>query len=281
MTLTMTLSVTWLYRHWIVRHQTDQQYRLQAIVQTGPEKEALKTAYLAELLDLSLDRPISLYALDLSWAEARLRTSPLIAQATVKRLPPHTLYIDYTVRRPIALLADYHNVALDQEGYLFPLAPFLTPKQLPAIYLGLPPFGQDVGGDGLQGGNWQTPLTGRHIQLALDLLAKLHHSSYGETVHVQRIDVSNAFAKSLGQREIVLFLEEELEVGLGRIAIFPKIIRLSPKEYPQQLARFNLLRTKMEADYRVQLAERQISGRFATRVLDFRIAQLAFLQDGS
>ncbi len=280
-TLVLFLASYTLYQRLVWAKKMDVQYQLQAIIQTGPEREALQTSYLAELLRLSSDQPISLYAIDLSQAEERLTSSPLIAKAKVQRIAPHTLYIDYTVRRPLALLADYQNVALDVERRLFPLTPFFTPKQLPEIYLGLPPFGDEADREGRVGGGWQRPLEGRHLQLALALLEFLSRPPWGETLHLQRIDVSNAFAKSLGQREIVLFLEEELEVGLGRIAIFPKILRLSPKEYPQQLARFDLLRKQMSADYRLQIEKNQLSGRFQPRVIDFRIAQLAFVQEGS
>ena len=135
--LTFVVSACGLlgYRHWNTKRMTDEACRIIAIVQTGPEKEALKTAYLAELLNLSVDKPTQLYALNLKKAEERLLASPLIASVELKRIPPGTLYIDYTVRKPIAWLADYNNTALDAGGYLFPAAPFFTPKQLPEIYL--------------------------------------------------------------------------------------------------------------------------------------------------
>jgi hypothetical protein len=260
---------------------TDEKYRLVAIVQTGPEKEALKTAYLAELLSLSSDVPISLYALDLKKACQKLLSSPLIANARLRRLPPGTLYIDYEVRKPVAWLGDYQNTAVDRDGFLFPVAPFFSPKNLPEIYLGLPPFGGLDDHFGRKGGQWLTPIKNRYLHLAFELLQFLEGSSWREGLQVKRIDVSNAFAPSLGQREIVLFTEEELTIrdqDREVVCIFPKVLRLAPKEYGQQLSNFFALRKNMVEDYRRQLASVKESGRFASRIIDLRIPQLAFIE---
>ena len=112
--------------------------KLTTIVQTGPQKEALKTAYLAELLNLSQDLPLSVAHFDLKLAKEKLLNSPVIKDAVVKILPPQALYVTYVVRQPLAALYDVQNGALDEEGYLFPLSPFFAPKTLPFIYLGLP-----------------------------------------------------------------------------------------------------------------------------------------------
>lgn len=263
---------------------TDPSYRITAIVQTGPEKEPLKTAYLAELLGLSSDIAVNLYAFDIKQAQQKLLASPLIAEARIKRLVPDTLYIDYEVRRAVARLGDYHNVAIDREGYLFPISPFLPPKELPEIYLGLPPFGADEDSNGRKGGLWQTPLRNRYLHLAFEVLQFLEGSPWREGLRVKRIDVSNAFAPSLGQREIVLFTEEELSTTQGDQTIrciFPKILRLASKDYPQQLNNFFALRKNMMDDYRKQIASWSHSGRFAPRIIDLRIPQLAFVENQS
>ena len=261
---------------------TDEKYRITAIMQTGPEKEALKTSYLAELLDLSVDSPAQLYALNLNKAVEKLLASPLIAQAEIKRMPPGTLYIDYSVRKPVALLADYANTAIDGEGYIFPVAPFFSPKQFPEIYLGLPPFGSAEDSMGRKGGDWKTPLQNPYLSLAFDLLKFLEAFSGQEGVRIKRIDVSNAFAPSLGQREIVLIAEDEL-VCQGAykelVCIFPTILRLAPKDYPAHLNHFFSLRSKMLEDYKRQLFFTKEGGRFASRIIDLRIPQLAFIDN--
>ncbi len=245
-------------------------YRISAIIQTGPEKEALKTAYLAELLGLSVDCPTQLYAFNEKKAESQLLASPLIASAKVQRLPPSTLYIDYEVRKPVARLSDFNNTAIDAEGHLFPIDPFFPPKRLPEIYLGVPAN---------SGWKIQSP----YLDLALEILQFLETAPWKEGLRIQRIDVSNAFAPSLGQREVVLFTEEEMSVRKtdGEIVcVFPKILRIAPKEYTQQLSNFFALRRSMMEDYRRQLASMQEGGRFAPRIVDLRIPQLAFVEKG-
>ncbi|HSX11360.1 MAG TPA: FtsQ-type POTRA domain-containing protein [Chlamydiales bacterium] len=268
-TLTMSLTCYWLWSHYRHQRLIDEKYRCVAIVTTGPEKEPLKTAYLAELLGLSADHPTPLYAINTKKAEAKLLSSPLIANAKVKRMPPGTLYIDYEVRKPLARLADYKNTALDKEGYLFPAAPFFSPKHLPEVYLGLPPFT-----------TWQISPKNPYLQLALEILSFLDTAPWKEGIRIKRIDVSNAFAPTLGTREIVLFTEEELVLPQEVVCVFPKILRLAPKDYPQQLNNFFALRRTMMDDYRRQLASLKQGGRFAPRIVDLRIPQLAFVEKG-
>ena len=108
--------------------------------------------------------------------------------------------------------------------------------------------------------------------------------AWKEGVRIKRIDVSNAFAPSLGQREIVLITEEELSLqGSGGeiTCVFPKILRLAPKEYRQQLGNFFSLRRTMLDDYKKQLASAKEGGRFAPRIIDLRIPQLAFIGSGA
>ena len=281
-TLALSLGGFKIWTDFSQARKTDEKYKITAIVQTGPEKEALKTTYLAELLGLSVDSPVSLYAVNLKKMEQKLLASPLISSAKIKRIPPGTLYVDYSVRKPIAWLSDYQNVAIDREGYLFPATPFFTPKQLPEIYLGLPPFGASEDRLGRKGGLWLAPIQNKHLHLAFEILQFLEGSAWKEGLRVQRIDVSNAFAPSLGQREIVLFTEEEIAVKQGEsevVCVFPKILRVAPREYAQQLTNFFSLKRSMAEDYKKQLASARQSGRFAPRIVDLRIPQLAFVEN--
>ena len=262
----------------------DPQYTIRALIQTGPEREALQTAYLAELLGLSVDHPKNLYAFDLKEGQKKLKNSPLIASAKLKRMAPNALYIEYEARKPIALLGDYVNTAIDKEGYLFPMAPFFSPKELPEIFLGVPPFGQEGDGFNRKGGKWNEPLTNKYLSLAFEVLHFLEGSPWREGLRVKRIDVSSAFAPSLGQREIVLFTEEELVLNRGgeaKVCIFPKMLRLSPREYTSQMMNFLSLRKKMMEDYSKQLEGAALpeSGRFSFRIIDLRIPHLAFVEN--
>lgn len=270
-TLILSLGGYGLWKQYRSERLQSEAYRLTAIIQTGPEKEALKTAYLAEILGLSADHPTQLYAFDVKKGEKKLLASPLIRSAKIKRLPPNTLYIDYEVRKPAAWLADYKNVAMDREGHFFPVAPFFSPKHLPEIYLGLPPFD----------GTWEIPETHPSFDLALEVLQFLETAPWKEGLRIQRIDVSNALAPSLGQREIVLFTEEEISLRQQEkelVCIFPKILRLAPKDCLQQLHHFFTLRRTMAEDYKKQLSSLKEGGRFAPRIVDLRISQLAFVE---
>ncbi len=216
----------------------DPRNHLTAIVQTGPQKEALKTVYLAELAGLSIDRPTAYFDFDTQKAEAKLLKSPLIKQAKVTLLPPNTLAIDYTIRQPIALLYDIDNAAIDAEGRIFPLSPYLSPKNLPQVYLGLPRVPTD----------WHTPLRGKKIELALQLIKLVSTLPF----RAARIDVSKIDAPSLGTREIVMVADQ-------------RFLRLSTKNYPQELGNYLTLREKLQGQ--------------PTKIIDFRIPNLAFMKE--
>src|SRR5580700_2131181 len=175
------------------------EHAIHCIIQTGPQREALKTEYLAECIGIASDRPPDAATFNFDEARERLLQSPLISQAEVKLASPQALYIDYTVRRPIAYVEDYENVVLDKEGYLFPFTPFFSPKNLPAIYFGLGPFSE-----------WSTPLKGKYVDLAFDILARVTGPKAPDLFFVKRIDVSHAFADSYGTREIVILAEDSM-----------------------------------------------------------------------
>jgi hypothetical protein len=270
--LTLILSLTGYYFWSQYRKERlhAEKYKITTIIQTGSEKEALKSVYLAEILGLSMDQPTQLYALDLAEAQKKLLASPLISSAKLKKMSPNTLYIDYEIRKPVAWLADFKNTAIDAEGFSFPVDPFFSPKNLPEIYLGLSQFS-----------SWH--IEGPRLELALEILKFLETAPWKEGLRIKRIDVSNAFAASLGLREVVLLTEEELvlrQENQEAICVFPKILRLAPKDYVQQLGNFFSLRRAMMEDYQRQLASTKLEGRFAPRIIDLRIPQLAFVEKG-
>ena len=282
LTLSVSIGGYTLFRYMRQSKLHSKEYEIAAIVQTGPEKEALKSSYLAELLDLSLDAPTNLYAVDSKKLALQLLASPLIKSCEIKKLFPNTLYIDYETRKPLAWIADYRNIAIDAEGYLLPVSPFLPPKEIPELYLGLPAFGAPEDGQGRKGGLWNTPLENQHLRVALDVLRIFEGSQWHEGLKLLRIDVSNAFAPTLGRREIVLFTEECITVeqkGKPLNFVFPKILRLGSKRYQEQLDHFFTLRKTMAADYRKQLAMQETSTHFAPRIIDLRIEQLAFVEN--
>ncbi len=221
-------------------HHAKKTHTIGILIQTGPEREALKTAYLIELLGLAHDKPVRL---TLNQAREKLLKSPVIKSGNIRVASPHTLMIDYTARRPIAHLHDVKNGALDEEGYLFPLSPFFSPKNLPEIYLGLKKTSP-----------WNIQLKEKRLRLALDILKMCQEAPFSELM-IKRIDVEKADEKSLGRREIVLI------VGEGESLHF---VRLTPKNAREELARYLDLRKKINSP--------------EPQVVDLRVAQLAFLQ---
>jgi len=264
---------------------TDARYAISSIVQTGPQKEALKTDYLAELIGLSVDRPVNAHCFDVKKAEERLMGSPLIREASVKIVPPAGIYIDYTVRQPIAWVQDFENTAIDRDGYLFPVRPFLTPKVLPEIYLGLAPFGQTPSEPDRPVAVWGSPLAGKYIDLVMSLLKIAADPRVSEFLHVQRMDVSDAFHESYGQRQIVLFLEDQCVLSQGgRSVVFllPKLLRLTTKNYAQELGNYLKLRVQLLQQEQAQLKfpkDNQLQVRLEPKVIDFRVSGLAFVDN--
>lgn len=259
---------------WKNRKKIDYKVPVRAIVQTGPQKEALSTAYLAELLDLSVDRPILSTEFDLTEAKQRLLDSPVIKEVEVKIKEPGILYIDYTTRAPVAFLADYENVALDLEGVPFPLTPFFTPKNLPEVYLGLE--------DPI---HWNEPIQGESLTLAFDLLRIMAAPIMEDLFNVKRIDVSNAYMGSLGRREIVVITQEEIYKSYGEKEVcylFPRMLRISTKKYAQELGNYLKLREELLSKEEKELKEPEGDVRRVvapTKIIDFRIPQLAFIDE--
>lgn len=205
------------------------------IAQTGPIKEALSSDYFAEILDLSVE---SLEPIDLEGAQNILKEHPLLNEVTVNTLDPETLYIDYTLRQPCFFLADFSNMASDTQGNLFPITPFLTPKHLPHLFLGVK-----------SAVTWQETIPEDTLQLALKLI-----SYFEERCELKWIDLSQLYADSLGEREIVLIVVPETEKS--------HYLRLTPKDYEKELS------------YYFKISERIKGESF---VIDLRAPDLAYL----
>jgi cell division septal protein FtsQ len=257
----------------------DAKYAICSMIQTGPQREALKTEYLAELIGISSDHPLSALTFNLNKAKQRLLRSPLISEAEVKLIKPSTLYVDYTVRRPIAWLEDFTNIVLDKQGYPFPFSPFFSPKNLPAIYFGL--SSADSQRPTVQ---WGEPMHGKYVELALAILAIVTDPKVADLFFVKRIDVSNAFAESYGTREIVIITEDTMICDSdGKEVQFclPRTLRLSTKNYAQELGNYLKLRPQLLEGEKKISSIPDGSGpivRLKEKIIDFRVQQLAFIE---
>ncbi len=206
----------------------DPKYNINTLVLAGSERGELKGALFAELLGLSIDRPTHSELFDLKMGEEKLLSCPVIKEASIHKIYPSGLYIEYNVVTPAAYLGGYHNAALDREGYVFPMSPYLTPKRLPVVYLEEQEiaYGKKVSPPGLD--------------LAFFVLNKI--MNWGEIVS---IDVSTAFAPSLGEREVVICLEEKVEREMGihsLLCVYPRILRCNCEEVERALDNYLVVR---------------------------------------
>jgi hypothetical protein len=259
------------YRNLRDAQKRDPSFNIVAIAQGTLEPLRLSTTCLAELLDLSIDRPKNFFSFNTKEAEEKLIQVPVIRYASVKKIPPGIVHVDYDLRKPIALLADYGNTALDVEKVSFPVKPFFTPKKLPEIYLGLSE------GEMEEGPRWGKELTGRKIDLAvflLDLLSKNYAHSW---INISSIDVSKAFSPSCGERQIVVVLEEFSEkknTPSLQLKSFRRILRLGTENYEEQLENYQTLQRHLSAENH----DRGLSGgEKDVSVIDLRLSNLAFI----
>jgi len=136
--ITGPISLIIWYTHNLYRErQKDPSFNVVAIVQKSVDKEEIKTEFLAELMGLSYDKPTNLYRFNAAHAQKMLCDFPPIKEAKVKKIWPGTVFVEYTLKKPIAYLADYSNTAVDERGVIFPVKPFIAPKKLPQVYMGL------------------------------------------------------------------------------------------------------------------------------------------------
>lgn len=270
------------FRHIQEKQRHDSAYQIVAIMQSTAGSEELKTVYFAELIGLSIDQPANLYQFKTREAKEKLLACPVIHEASVKKIFPGTVHINYLLRKPIAFLGDYTNAAIDKEGIVFPFKPFYTPKKLPEIYLGEDFSEESDENEHSSEVAWGKRLRGRRIDLAFTVFEYATNHCLDETCSLRSIDVSKAFAPSCGQRQIVLVFEDSAEkVVDGNIvlSIYPRILRLSTENYRQQLANYTVLRNhlrKNESETGLSQGQGPIVNAKAT-VIDLRLSDLAFI----
>lgn len=259
--------MAWLYfLHLKERRQQDDQYRIAAIIQSNSQKDALKTAYLAEQLDLSLDRPVNLYHFDAKQGMKLLLANPLMKEASIQKILPGTLLIRYQIREPTAYVGDYANTVIDREGILFPFRPFFTPKRLPILYLGLEE----------KGWQWGSSLANEFsLKLAFSVIEQFEQLNQNR-FKVKQLDVSQAQEDSYGQRQVVLVLEEnpsDWNSSTGQLYLY---LRLNADDPAQALINFHTLQRKLFERSEEQHSLNNIAN--GSLWIDLRIPHLAFIK---
>jgi len=256
--LGLLLTVWLFFEQQYDKRRHDPQYDIIALLQSSEGKESLKTAFLAELLNLSLDLPTNIFQYDAKQGEKALQACPLIKKAHIDKILPATLYIQYEMRTPIAFIGDFHNAAIDDEGILIPFTPFYTPKNIPIFYLG----------SSMESLNW-----GDSIQdLPALCLAKNIYSALLKAhlpgVRIQAMDLVDAFSEQRGRRQVILRLYAKPSDILTSRQEQGFLLRWDPENYAQCLQNLLTLQTNKAS----------LGAASTLTIIDQRLPQLAFIR---
>ncbi|HEU64857.1 MAG TPA: FtsQ-type POTRA domain-containing protein [Chlamydiae bacterium] len=247
-----------------------EKYNIKTIYQ-NKKNVNLDVNYLAELIDLSFDKPTNIFTFDENEATKKLLKSPIIVDAQVKKMKPDCVFVDYTLREPKAELYDFENTLIDKDGYIFPKDPFFKDQNFCKIFLNLDEF------KGFE------KIDTKEAKLALDILNKLKASGFSDLVKIAMLDTSRAYLQSYGKREIVLQIDEMVTINkkLKKTQfVFPKILRLSNTNFLEQISNYASLRKKIIKDYENQASNFETTldiVRFNPKTIDLRISKLAFI----
>ncbi len=216
------------------RKSADAQLSVRVIAQHCYSKEPLLALHLSEMVGLSVDKPVHLYGIKKELLEARLRSFPIVKEASVRLLEPGVVFIDYSLREPIAFLADYENRALDDEGYIFPVLPYLAPKILPELILGSSLLQEEVEQEVHKSSSTfvsKVPkVQGMHIKLAFSILQYLKQQYSHRGIRVLFVDVQKAFLPSADQ-----------EIVLGFMSNKQYLVRINSSFWKEGIQRFFFL----------------------------------------
>ncbi|MFN0065739.1 MAG: cell division protein FtsQ/DivIB [Chlamydiales bacterium] len=163
----------------------------------------LPTYAIAELLGLSVDQPISFRHFPLKEAKNRLLDNGIFDEVHLKKIRPNILFVKYSLKKPIALVGDTTNLAVDQEGSLFPFSPFYSAEKLPTVF-----FGRKI-----------------PSAVQIEIFTKLIQKP-----QVERLDLSRVDVPSLGRRGVIVTTIEK------------QLLRLTPKEYEKEWTHFEAMK---------------------------------------
>lgn len=212
-------------------------YCIQTIAQRKPPQDSLKCSFLAEVLGLSSNKKQYLYHFNLKEGEEKLQNTLIIKDATITKIKPSTLFVEYKLRNPIAYIGNCSNMAIDDTGVFIPFSPFYTPKNIPEIYLGT--YAENI--------SWGKKMVSEKFSLVQEFLNMFPPYS------ISLLDLSKIEAETLGAREIVLKMKDG------------QFLRLTPRGYKQEIEEYNLLMGKA-----LDLSNR-------SQVIDLRVPHVAFM----
>lgn len=250
-------------------HLSKQEDVIKKIIQTGPHRDHLSTQYLAYFLELFVDQPKQRKSIHVKDEEKKLLSLPMVKEAHISVLVPDTLYIDYTMREPFAFIDDYENLAVDENGYLFPFAPFYSPKKLPQIFLGKTLINLE------ESLFFKEPLQEPSFLLGVEILRALQSIALQEGFFVKKIDLSRYSEKSLGQQEIIIEIaSEDYDDSDQNPTGHLHYLRVSPQHYAAQLGNYIILRKELMA-----YSKQEEKNPLEKKMIDLRVLGSAFIED--
>ena len=222
----------------------DEKFNIVALYQKSSTTDTVPSVYLEELLGLSCDMPTNVYAFSCKKAEKKLKSLPLFQRVKVKVAKPGVVFVDYELRKPVARIADFENMGISEDKYLFPLAPFISPKNIPDIVLG--------------------QVDDKRVDFAFEIL-KLGQKTCPTSCVISRLDLSSAFIEK-ANREIILTIDE----GSPNLTTHSYLVRLPFKSYEDSLTIFFKLKSAF-----ISLQEKSEAKQF---VVDLRLANIALVK---
>jgi hypothetical protein len=237
-------TLGWLnYERIVANRLEDPSYTLKKIVIQG---EGLDPQYIAEVMGLSVDRSTNYYEFDPYEARMHLEASPLIQRAYVLKKKPNEVHVHYIARSPVAQVGDVSNMLVDQDGILMPKNPLFAQLDLPVIRFGFDPATFQYG----------LRVEGRRWDLAKEFIS-LH-----DPLVLKAIDLTNAYASTYGEREVIM------TVGEGD---FKRILRLSTRRSRQEISDYLHLRDEINNRGESGISDQDL-------VIDLRLPQLAYMK---
>ncbi len=193
----------------------DPSHMITQVVVGTDSAHPLSEKYILQLCNLSKEKNVHYYSLSIEKMQKRLRSSPWITKAEVKRENAHTLLITYKNRYPIIKIADKQNLALSNDLRLIPYLPFFESLPLPTLIL---PKEWE--------GGWGEGINVEISQTMLEIFDDLGREK------IELLDLRGLFAKSFGKKEIVVQLKVEERRS---------ILRLNAYHYMEGLAKYHRL----------------------------------------
>ena len=115
--------------------------------------------------------------------------------------------------------------------------------------------------------------------LALEVLEVMTKRFYSTRLKVKRVDVSRSSAPSIGQREIVSIVVDEVYSG-QKCFKFEYFLRLNVKEYEKNLMNFLALRrelSKTQEKYMADYLKNPYPSLTNVKIIDLRIDKMAYI----